>query len=85
MSGESLDAIINAKELLAHTHLARANEDRCMPTTDEDFEQCKIWAEALKQNGYTGRMSLEGYFRPEFYESVEKVLPAIEIFKNATK
>ena len=85
MSGESLDAIINAKELLAHTHLARANEDRCMPTTDEDFEQCKIWAEALKQNGYTGRMSLEGSFKPEFNETVEKVLPAIEIFKNATK
>ncbi|MBQ1184035.1 MAG: sugar phosphate isomerase/epimerase [Clostridia bacterium] len=85
MSGESLDAIINAKELLIHTHLARANEDRWIPCTEEDFEQCKIWAEALKQNGYTGRMSLEGYFRPEFYESVEKVLPAIEIFKNATK
>ena len=85
MSGESMDAIINAKELLAHTHLARANEDRWIPCTEEDFEQCKIWAEALKQNGYTGRMSLEGYFRPDFNEAVEKVLPAIEIFKNATK
>ncbi len=85
MSGESMDAIINAKDLLIHTHLARANDDRCMPTTEEDLKQCKIWADALKQCGYNGRMSLEGSFKPEFNETVEKVLPALEIFNNATK
>lgn len=81
-SGESLDAIENAGELLIHTHLARANDDRQMPVTDEDLEACKLWANALKKCGYTARMSLEGSFKPEFTETVEKVLPALKIFKD---
>ncbi len=81
-SGETLDAVENARELLIHTHLARANEDRQMPRTEEDYEACKVWANALKKCGYTARMSLEGSFKPEFTETIEDVLPALDIFRN---
>lgn len=81
-SGESLDAVENAGELLIHTHLARANDDRQMPRTEEDYEACKVWANALKKCGYNARMSLEGSFKPEFSETIEDVLPALKIFKD---
>ncbi len=81
-SGETLDAIENAGELLIHTHLARADADRQMPRTKEDLEACKVWAAALKNSGYNGRMSLEGSFKPEFIQTIEDVLPALKIFKE---
>lgn len=80
-SGETLDAIENAGELLFHTHLARADADRQMPKSAEDLKVCKLWAAALKKCGYNGRMSLEGSFKPEFSETVEQVLPALDIFR----
>ena len=81
-NGETLDAVENAGELLIHTHLARANEDRQMPRTEEDYEACKKWANALKKCGYDARMSLEGSFKPEFTQTIEDVLPALKIFKD---
>lgn len=81
-SGESLEAIENAGELLFHTHLARAKDDRRQPTELDDLEVCKKWAQALKKCGYKGRMSLEGSFLPDFNETVEKVLPALNIFQE---
>ncbi len=81
-SGESLDAIENAGELLIHTHLARADADRQMPRTAEDLEACRVWANALKKCGYNARMSLEGGFKPEFTQTIEDVLPALKIFKE---
>lgn len=81
-SGETLDAIENAGELLIHTHLARANADRQMPRTEEDYEACKRWANALKKCGYNARMSLEGSFKPELSQTMEDVLPALKIFKD---
>ena len=81
-SGETLDAIENAGELLIHTHLARAEEDRQMPRTESDLATCSVWANALKKCGYNARMSLEGSFKPEFTQAVEDVLPALKIFKD---
>ncbi len=81
-NGETMDAVENAGKLLIHTHLARANEDRQMPRTAEDLEACKVWAAALKKCGYNARMSLEGSFKPEFTQTIEDVLPALDIFKN---
>ncbi len=81
-NGETLDAVENAGELLIHTHLARANPDRQMPRTEEDYEACKRWANALKKCGYNARMSLEGSFKPEFTQTIEDVLPALKIFKD---
>ncbi len=81
-SGETLEAVENAGDLLIHTHLARAEDDRQMPVTESDLEACKVWANALKKNGYTARMSLEGSFKPEFTETIEDVLPALKIFKD---
>ncbi|MBO5746371.1 MAG: sugar phosphate isomerase/epimerase [Clostridia bacterium] len=81
-SGETMEAIETAGELLQHTHLARADADRQMPRTPEDYEACKVWAAALKKCGYNARMSLEGSFKPEFTQTIEDVLPALNIFKN---
>ena len=81
-SSETLEAVENAGELLIHTHLARAEEDRQMPRTESDLATCRIWANALKKCGYNARMSLEGSFKPEFTQTVEDVLPALKIFKD---
>lgn len=80
-SGESLDAIENAGELLFHTHIARANVDRGMPTTDEDVAACEAWAAALKKCGYRGRLSLEGRFSSDFEGDIDKVRRALALFE----
>ena len=80
MNGESLDTIINEGKSLAHLHLARPNPDRDMPY-EEDIPTVNEWAKAVKQSGYSGRLSLEGGFNPTFEEAIIRTKRIIEAFK----
>lgn len=79
-SGETLEAIENSAGRLHHVHLARANDDRRIPT-EEDAEVCKLWAAALKKCGYDRRISLEGAFLPDVKTAINNVKPILELFK----
>lgn len=81
MTGESLDGITASAPLLKHTHLARPNADRRMPTLEEDGEVVKLWAETLKKTGYNGRLSLEGSFKPEFSEAIIEARKVLKYFE----
>ncbi len=79
MSGETLDAVRGAGDMLGHAHLARANEDRAMPYA-EDVPQCEEWAAALKACGYDARLSLEGNFLPSFEEAIVRCREIVKVF-----
>lgn len=76
-SGETLDAVKEAGALLTHTHIARANDDRGCPNP-EDAAMCAPFFAALKENGYTGRMSIEGGYK-DFDQQIKDILPC---FRN---
>ena len=80
MNGETLDAVMNSGGLIVHTHIARPNGDRRIPTA-QDAETCAEWANALKSIGYNGRMSLEGDFYPDFETAIREVRPVLELFR----
>ena len=80
-SGETLDAIRNNDGWLAHLHLARANDDRAMPY-EEDIPKIKEWAEAVKESGYNGNLSLEGSYLPEFDECIRRTRKIIDCFNR---
>ncbi len=81
-TGETLDAIENAGETLCHTHIARANNDRKLPHTEEDKAQCKIWADTLKKAGYDSCISLEGGVPDGDYETeLKKVYQVMQVFR----
>ena len=80
MNGESLDAIMNSGDMIIHTHLARPNSDRRIPTV-ADAQACSEWARALKLIGYNGRMSLEGDFGPDFETAIKDVQPILDLFR----
>lgn len=80
-SGETLDAIANSNGCLGHLHLARANADRAMPY-EEDIPKVEKWAAAVKKSGYSGRLSLEGGYLPEFTECMYRTRKIIEVFNK---
>ena len=80
-TGESLEAIENAGDMLLHVHLARANDDRLIPNIEEDADTCRKWASALKKCGYNKRISLEGLYRPNFEKSIENARKILELFE----
>ena len=77
-SGESLDDIRNAGDLLVHVHLA--DPDREMPESEEDIALCKQWAQALNDCGYQGRLSLEGRYKPEYKEDILRTRKILDLF-----
>ena len=79
MSGETLDAVRGAGDMLGHVHLARANEDRAVPYA-EDVAQCEEWAAALKECGYDARLSLEGNYLPSFEEAIARCRDIVKVF-----
>ena len=79
MSGETLDAVRGAGDMLGHVHLARANEDRDMPYA-EAAAQCEEWAAALKTCGYDLRLSLEGRYQPSFEEAIIRCRDLVKAF-----
>ncbi len=40
------------------------------------------WAEALRAMHYTGRISLECVFRPDFETAIRSAYPATDIFRE---
>ena len=80
MSGEALSHVTEAGDMLIHTHLARPQPDRNIPTA-EDMEDCRKMAEALKACSYDGRMSLEGAYVPDLETAIRDVWPVLELFK----
>ena len=80
MNGETLDAVKSSGDLIIHTHIARPNADRRIPSS-VDAEICAEWAKALKSIGYDGRMSLEGSFYPDFEIALRDVRPILDLFR----
>ena len=80
MNGEPLDTIENAGDMLIHTHIARPDPDRKIPNS-ADLDGCRPWAQALKKSGYTGRMSLEGIYSPDFETALRAAGPVLELFR----
>lgn len=80
MSGEDLSHVAQAGDMLIHTHLARPQPDRNIPTA-EDIEDCRKMAEALKVCGYDGPMSLEGSYVPDLPTAIKNVWPVLRLFE----
>lgn len=75
--GDTLSGIVNNASLLAHTHVATA-EGRRTPRPGDD---CAPFFAALKQAGYTGRVSFEGSI-----EDPDKELPqALALMRALTQ
>ena len=76
-NGEPMSDIKKYSEFIMHAHLARRNADRRIPTLDERAE-VEEFVGALNEIGYTGRMSLEGTFYPDFEPSL---VAAMQLFR----
>lgn len=76
---EPLSNIADAADLLIHAHLARPNLDRCMPR-EEDRETVALWAQALRDIGYTGRLSLEGKQAEDFEAGIAATRAYLNLF-----
>lgn len=79
-SGETLDAIRESDGWIVHTHLAAPS--RYMPASEEDIAICRQWAQALKDCGYEGRMSLEGKFDPDFGADIARTRKVLDLFNE---
>lgn len=66
---------------LFHIHLARAKDDRSMPTK-EDKADIIVLAQALKAAGYNDRISLEGYYLPDLKTAINNTFPLLKIFNE---
>jgi Sugar phosphate isomerases/epimerases len=72
LSDEFIEGIKKAGPLLAHVHLARPL-GRTMPQCAEE-EPYLDFFRALKENNYTGNLSLEGAIPEPYIESVKRAL-----------
>ena len=79
-SGESLDDIRFSDGWLIHTHIAAP--DRTMPHTESDIRQCRVWAQALKDCGYAGRMSLEGKYAEDLKADFIRTRKVLDLFNE---
>ena len=79
-SGETLDAIRSGHAWIVHTHLA--DPDRDMPESEADIAICRQWAQALKDCGYEGRMSLEGHFSADFEADITRTRKILDLFNE---
>lgn len=79
-SGESLECIRTAGDRLIHVHLAAPS--RNMPESEEDISLCRQWAKLLQDSGYSGRLSLEGKYAPDFKKDITDTRKILEIFNQ---
>lgn len=79
-SGEPLDAIRESDGWIVHTHLAAPS--RYMPESQEDIAVCKLWAQALKDCGYNGRLSLEGHYAPDYRADILRTRKILDLFNE---
>ena len=80
-NGETLDELDEAGPYLWHTHLARPRPDRNAPGP-EDILAITPYAQALKRIGYSGRMSLECIWQPDFRTALSKAYPVMDLFRT---
>ena len=80
MVGDTADDVIALGSDLVHCHIARPDRDRRVPASESDLEACKAWAEALKEIGYDGRISVEASM-PDFENDIAVVRTALDIFR----
>ena len=78
MNGD--DGIGCAEGLLFHAHLARANADRLMPTDKSELPTLEKWAAMLRGIGYSGDLSLEGFFGDDLEKTLIKTRPLLDVF-----
>ncbi|MBQ3865545.1 MAG: sugar phosphate isomerase/epimerase [Clostridia bacterium] len=81
-NGEDLsemDALLPGE--LRHVHLARPNPDRCAPRM-EDVPVIAGWADKLRAIGYSGTVSIEGKWDPDFESRVAEAARAMAVFKD---
>ena len=64
---------------LKHVHLARPNPDRDAPIK-EDYNVLMVWANKLREIGYTGRVSLECLWKYGFENSVKEAGEQMKVF-----
>lgn len=76
---EPITALTDAADVLIHAHLARPNADRTMPK-EEDRETVALWAQTLRDIGYTGRLSLEGSHGSDFNASIQATRSYLTLF-----
>lgn len=81
MNNEGLDGVYAAGKQLAHTHLARPNENRRTPKA-EDKETLALWAKALKDIGYSGRLSLECIFESDYEADLKNAREFMKVFED---
>ena len=77
-NGEDMADVVKYGRHIIHTHLARRNIDRRIPTI-EDMDQVGLFFDALSAIGYEGRMSLEGTYYPDFDASIAA---AMQLFRG---
>jgi sugar phosphate isomerase/epimerase len=77
--GEGVESIEKTEGLLAHVHIARANEDRGAPN-QEDVNDLEKLSKSLKKIGYEGRVSIEAAYK-DFEKEIEIAYPLLEVFK----
>jgi len=70
---------LTEKNLIAHCHIANPYNNRYYPQSTDSEESLNLYKSffnALKQNGYNGRISIEGAMRPEtdFYTEAKNSL-----------
>ena len=80
MVEDTADDVVALGSDLVHCHIARPDRDRRVPTSESDLEACKVWAKALKDIGYDGRISVEAS-TPDFEKDIANARAALDIFR----
>lgn len=57
---EGPDAIVGAAPLIEHMHISRTDEMRTYPADPDEDPRYRVFFDAVRQIGYSGRISLEG-------------------------
>lgn len=73
MADEAPETLAAFGDMIFHLHLARANEDRCMPIGEGDRTYLDRCIDSAAKAGYDGRLSLEGNFGGDFAATVGKM------------
>lgn len=80
-NGEDMADIATYGEHILHAHIARRNDDRRIPLTEDAVDLIEFWT-ALQNARRCKRMSLEGSFHPDFESAVKEFY---ELWTSVTK
>ena len=80
-NGDTEESLKSAKDILIHTHIARPNPDRMMPT-EEDIPTLKHWADMLKEINYSGAISLEAKYGDSFEDMITERTKYLQVVRE---